>query len=94
MTIHSHRHGTSALLFPLHLLPPVAFSIYDLENTGTVSGEDLLVILKMMVGSNITEEQLKAIAQRTMNEADQEGTGMISFDDFAQVGVLGTSQNN
>ncbi|PIK60920.1 putative calcium-binding protein p22 [Apostichopus japonicus] len=61
-----------------------AFSIYDLENNGTVSGEDLLVILKMMVGCNITEEQLKAIALRTMNEADQNGTGMLSFDDFEQ----------
>ncbi|KAJ8044355.1 Calcineurin B-likeous protein 1 [Holothuria leucospilota] len=61
-----------------------AFTIYDLEKTGTVSSDEVLVILRMMVGSNITEDQLQAIAKRTMNEADQNGTGRITFDDFSK----------
>ena len=39
----------------------------------------------MMVGSNISEEQLESIAERTIMEADLDNDGLMSFEEFAQV---------
>ncbi|XP_022097354.1 calcineurin B homologous protein 1-like [Acanthaster planci] len=61
-----------------------AFRMYDLDSSGTVTREELLVILQMMVGSNITEEQLGSIADRTIAEADEDNSGAISYENFAK----------
>ncbi|XP_054758740.1 calcineurin B homologous protein 1-like [Lytechinus pictus] len=59
-----------------------AFQMYDVDNDGSIARDELLVLLHMMVGSNITEEQLGAIADRTLTEADLDQDGQISFDEF------------
>ncbi|XP_026476933.1 calcineurin B homologous protein 1 [Ctenocephalides felis] len=61
-----------------------AFKMYDLDNDDMISRDELLAILHMMVGANISEEQLSSIAERTILEADQNGDQMISFDDFCK----------
>lgn len=58
--------------------------MYDLDDDDSISRDELLSILQMMVGDNIGQEQLISIAERTILEADQMGQGMISFDDFCQ----------
>ncbi|CAK1550438.1 unnamed protein product [Leptosia nina] len=60
-----------------------AFSMYDLDNDGKISRDELLAILHMMVGVNISEEQLSSIAERTIIEADTNNDQMISFEEFA-----------
>lgn len=40
----------------------------------------------MMVGVNISDEQLGSIADRTIQEADQNGDNSISFNEFIKVG--------
>lgn len=62
----------------------VAFKMYDLDDDDTISRDELLNILHMMVGANISQEQLNSIAERTIVEADQSGEGKISFDDFCK----------
>ena len=39
----------------------------------------------MMVGSNISPEQLLSIAERTIMEADEDKDDLISFEEFAKV---------
>lgn len=39
----------------------------------------------MMVGVNISDEQLGSIADRTIQEADTNGDGCISFTEFIKV---------
>ena len=63
----------------------VAFRMYDLDGDDRISKEELLAVLTMMVGDNITEEQLNSIAERTIMEADDDKDGFISFDDFCKV---------
>lgn len=41
----------------------------------------------MMVGVNISDEQLGSIADRTIQEADTNGDNSISFNEFIKVGV-------
>ena len=47
-----------------------AFKIYDLDGDDKITKQELLSILHMMVGSNISNEQLTSIADRTIIEAD------------------------
>lgn len=58
--------------------------MYDLDDDETISREELLNILHMMVGANISQDQLNSIAERTIVEADQTGMGKITFDDFCK----------
>ena len=50
-----------------------------------ISKEELLAVLTMMVGANISEEQLMSIAERTIMEADENKDNLISFDEFCKV---------
>ena len=45
----------------------------------------MLAVLTMMVGSNISPEQLLSIAERTIMEADEDKDDLISFEEFAKV---------
>lgn len=62
-----------------------AFQMYDLDKDGKISRDELLHILNMMVGSNISEEQLGSIADRTLIEADTDKDGVITFDEFVKI---------
>ena len=44
--------------------------MYDLDDDQKISKEELLAVLTMMVGANISTEQLISIAERTIMEAD------------------------
>jgi serine/threonine-protein phosphatase 2B regulatory subunit len=52
-------------------LLPVAFKVYDVNGDGFVTDDDLLYVLKLMVGDNLAEDQLKAIVKRTITAADK-----------------------
>jgi calcineurin B family protein 1 len=58
--------------------------MYDLDDDDDISRDELLSILQMMVGSNISQDQLNSIAERTILEADRMGQGKICFDDFCR----------
>ncbi|KAK7081243.1 Ca2+-binding actin-bundling protein (actinin), alpha chain (EF-Hand protein superfamily) [Halocaridina rubra] len=59
-----------------------AFKMYDLDDDERISREELLAVLHMMVGENISDEQLNSIAERTILEADRDGDQMISYEEF------------
>lgn len=44
--------------------------MYDLDGDDKISKEELLAVLTMMVGANISHDQLDSIAERTVMEAD------------------------
>ncbi|KAM9355519.1 calcineurin B homologous protein 1 isoform 1-T1 [Pholidichthys leucotaenia] len=59
-----------------------AFRLYDLDRDDKISRDELLQVLRMMVGVNISDEQLGSIADRTIQEADTNGDSSISFNEF------------
>ena len=62
-----------------------AFRLYDLDGDDRISREEILAVLHMMVGDNITEAQLNSIAERTLAEADEDKDGFVTFDDFKNI---------
>ncbi|XP_065137382.1 calcineurin B homologous protein 2 [Paramisgurnus dabryanus] len=58
------------------------FQMYDLDKDGKISRHDLLKVLRGMLEMQVTDEQLDSIAERTIQEADLDGDGTISFEEF------------
>ncbi|KAH0566319.1 Calcineurin subunit B [Trichoglossum hirsutum] len=62
-----------------------AFKVYDIDRDGYISNGELFIVLKMMVGSNLKDQQLQQIVDKTIMEADQDNDGKISFDEFKKM---------
>ena len=62
----------------------VAFKVYDIDGDGFISNGELFTVLKMMVGNNLSDVQLQQIVDKTILEADEDGDGKISFEEFAK----------
>ena len=63
----------------------VAFKVYDMDRDGYISNGELFLVLKMMVGNNLKDNQLQQIVDKTIMEADKDMDGKISFDEFRAV---------
>jgi len=59
-----------------------AFKVYDIDRDGFISNGELFLVLKMMVGNNLKDQQLQQIVDKTILEADKDGDGKLSFDEF------------
>ncbi|RMY80738.1 hypothetical protein D0862_12607 [Hortaea werneckii] len=62
-----------------------AFKVYDIDRDGYISNGELFIVLKMMVGSNLKDQQLQQIVDKTIMEADQDHDGKISFEEFTKM---------
>uniref|UniRef100_A0A8C9T120 Protein phosphatase 3 (formerly 2B), regulatory s1ubunit B, alpha isoform, b n=1 Tax=Scleropages formosus TaxID=113540 RepID=A0A8C9T120_SCLFO len=52
---------------------------------GYISNGELFQVLKMMVGNNLKDTQLQQIVDKTIINADKDGDGRISFEEFCAV---------
>lgn len=59
-----------------------AFKIYDIDKDGYISNGELFIVLKIMVGNNLEDDQLQQIVDRTIVENDKDGDGRLSFAEF------------
>lgn len=78
-----------------------AFRVYDIDRDGYISNGELFIVLKMMVGSNLKDQQLQQvriacsnckrstdklqIVDKTIMEADLDRDGKISFEEFTKM---------
>lgn len=62
-----------------------AFKVYDIDRDGFISNGELFIVLKMMVGSNLKDQQLQQIVDKTIMEADLDHDGKISFEEFTKM---------
>eukprot|EP01013_Petalomonas_cantuscygni_P008672 TRINITY_DN2140_c0_g1_i1.p1 TRINITY_DN2140_c0_g1~~TRINITY_DN2140_c0_g1_i1.p1 ORF type:complete len:177 (+),score=33.33 TRINITY_DN2140_c0_g1_i1:238-768(+) len=58
------------------------FKVYDLDGDGFISNADLFKTLHVMVGANLTDQQLQQVVDKTILEADTDKDGLISFEEF------------
>jgi len=59
-----------------------AFNIYDVNKDGFISNGDLFQVMKMMVGENLSQEQLQQLVDRQMVQADKDYDGKLSYEEF------------
>ena len=59
-----------------------AFKVYDMDRDGLISNGELFLVLKMMVGNNLKDQQLQQIVDKTIMEADTNGDGKLDFEEF------------
>jgi len=62
-----------------------AFKVYDIDRDGYISNGELFIVLKMMVGNNLKDQQLQQIVDKTIMEADLDNDGKISFEEFKKM---------
>ncbi|KAK1760945.1 calcineurin, beta subunit [Echria macrotheca] len=62
-----------------------AFKVYDIDRDGFISNGELFIVLKMMVGNNLKDQQLQQIVDKTIMEADLDKDGKISFEEFTKM---------
>jgi len=62
-----------------------AFKVYDVDRDGFISNGELFLVLKMMVGNNLKDQQLQQIVDKTILEADQDGDGKLNFEEFSRM---------
>jgi len=62
-----------------------AFKVYDIDRDGYISNGELFIVLKMMVGSNLKDQQLQQIVDKTIMEADLDQDGKINFEEFSKM---------
>jgi len=63
----------------------VVFDIYDIDGDGYISNGELFQVLKMMVGTNLSDVQLQQMVDKTIIEGDKDKDGKLSFAEFSQV---------
>jgi serine/threonine-protein phosphatase 2B regulatory subunit len=56
--------------------------VYDLSGKGFVTEQDLTSVLRQLVGDNLPEGTLETIVKHTIEEADMDGDGKLSYQDF------------
>lgn len=62
-----------------------AFKVYDMDRDGYISNGELYLVLKQMVGNNLKDQQLQQIVDKTIMEADKDGDGKLSFEEFSNM---------
>ena len=60
------------------------FKCYDISHSNQITKSDLVHVLTCMVGQHVSREQTEAIAEKTLQEGDKDGDGMISNAEFRE----------
>ena len=60
------------------------FDLFDFDKDGKISSEDMLINFKLLLGNSLTEEQIKDIVDKTINEYSDK-KGYIDYSDFVKI---------
>jgi len=70
------------------------FDIYDIDGDGLICNSELYKVLKMMVGSNLKEDQLQQIVDKTILQLDKDSDGMINYQEFCDIVGQGVGEKD
>lgn len=87
------KHTTESALNSTENKLKFVFEIYDLDGNAAISHEEMLSLLKMMVGPEVNDETLSQIAERAVREGDLDEDGYISFSDFKKALMRTEAEN-
>ena len=60
------------------------FNVYDRDKDNKINKNELLSVLKMLVGTHVSEEILNNLAERTVAEFNVNGENGITFEEFCE----------
>lgn len=63
----------------------MVFRAFDTDRDGYLMRDEVSSVLKMMVQSTMTDEQLKNVVEKTVDQADKDKDGKLSFVEFKQL---------
>jgi len=63
----------------------VLFEIYDTNGDGFLDKSDMFILMKMMIGNELSEQQIAEIVDKTLLDLDEDKDGKLNFDEFAKV---------
>lgn len=63
----------------------VAFRVYDIDGNGVITPSELMEVLRLMVGSNLSDAQLQQIVTKTIQDADLDKDGALNLEEFSKV---------
>ena len=69
----------------IHLTTVASFIIFDVDGDGYISSDDMRKVLNLLVGTNMSPAAVSEVIRRTMETADIDRDGRISFEDFSAV---------
>lgn len=72
----------------------VLFEMYDADGDGFVDKNDMLSLMKLMIGSELSEAQISEIVEKTLQDLDEDKDGKLSYQEFAKVISLKCCINN
>jgi Ca2+-binding EF-hand superfamily protein len=61
---------------------PHARRLYDLDQDGCISAQELYSMLQQIVGEGVTDQQLERVVQATMLQYDTDGEWCLDFREF------------
>lgn len=61
------------------------FDLYDSDHNSFIDEIELFNVLKLLVGADLKDDQLKEIVLKTMEERDLDGDKKLNFEEFCQV---------
>lgn len=56
-----------------------------MDRDGYISNGELFLVLKMMVGGNLKDQQLQQIVDKTIMEADKNNDGKLDYNEFLEM---------
>ena len=60
------------------------YGLFDFDKDGKISSMDMLINFKLLLGNSLTEEQIKDIVDKTINEYSDK-KGYIDYNDFVKI---------
>lgn len=57
-----------------------AFRIYDVNGDNVIDHSDLRIIIKLLVGNNMSEQYVTQLVETAMKDADKDGNMEITFE--------------
>ncbi len=62
-----------------------AFKIYDFDEDGYLGRQDMVTIIRCIVGKQLSDEEIKTVCDKIYDEADMDGDQQLSFMEFDHI---------
>ncbi|KAL1130215.1 hypothetical protein AAG570_013153 [Ranatra chinensis] len=62
-----------------------AFKIYDFDNDDHIGPEDICKAVRLVTRNELSQDEMNQISAKTIEEADVDGDGKLSFIEFTHV---------